>query len=558
MAGADWPLHNGSLDNSGYSPLSQITNANAGTLALKWSFQLPEGDNASSQTPIVKDGVLYFNAGSKLFALDGATGKQRWLTRMTPEFQGGGRGPGYGEGRVYAFGPTSYYAVDAKTGSPVESFGKKGLLQIVNQALEFKDPGKHPATLDPTTLGYLMTTPPVYHDGTLYAGIPFSDSLIEGGLLVAADGRTGAIKWVFRTVPQHAGDDGWEIAKDTWSGPKRLGGGIWTPPAIDPELGLIYVNIGNPSPNYDASSRLGMNLFTNSMVALNLRTGKLVWHFQALHHDIWDWDLVTGPTLMDLTVDGKPVKAVATAPKNCYVYVFNRETGAPINPIVETPVPTTTDIPGEQPWPTQPIPYTSRNVPQQPFCATYPRVSNPELAKRVRPTYHPYLSREFVITSPGNTGGPNMGRASFSPKTGLYYISGKNAAWSVKPKPIGNTLPDAGAPANLGHFGLIAEVGDTGMTSTQNIAALDPATGRLAWVVEVPGVTGTGTLVTGGDVVVQAVGRDVYVLDAKSGEQRFKTSLKDGSRSTPMTYSAGGRQFVAMVSGTRVVAFGLP
>src|SRR6202022_4510751 len=166
-----------------------------------------------------------------------------------------------------------------------------------------------------------------YYNGTLYVGVPFSDSLIPGGLLIALDGTTGAIKWVFNTVPQGPRDEGWEIARDTWSGSVRYGGGVWTTPAIDPELGLIYFNVGNPTPNYDGSSRKGINLFTNSFVALNLTTGRLQWYYQTIHHDIWDWDLVSGPVLFDLTVEGKTIRGMASLGKHCRACFLNRGSG---------------------------------------------------------------------------------------------------------------------------------------------------------------------------------------------------------------------------------------
>ncbi len=262
------------------------------------------GLNISSITPLVVQGVMYFNSGSQLFALDAATGKEIWTFRAEPAFRGSGRGPVYGDGRIYAFGNSDLYAVDAKTGKPVPSFGKGGVVPIVRDALRLKYPGKYPADFDPTTVGYSMTTPPSYFNGTLYLGMPFSDSLLPGGLVVAVDGLTGKIKWVFNTVPQGPQDDGWEITKDSFSG-ARYGAGIWVQPAIDPELGLIYVNTGNATPNYDGSSRKGMNLFTNSVLALRLDTGRLAWHFQAIHHDIWDWDLAAGPVLFDTTLDGR-------------------------------------------------------------------------------------------------------------------------------------------------------------------------------------------------------------------------------------------------------------
>jgi glucose dehydrogenase len=280
---------------------------------------------------------------------------------------------------------------------------------------------------------------------------------------------------------------------------------------------MIYFNVGNPSPDYDGSPRNGINLFTNSTVALNLATGKLVWYNQAVHHDIWDWDLTTGPVLFDVTVGGKPVKGIGAASKTCYWYLYNRETGQPINPIVETAVPTKTDVPGEKVWPTQPIPYTSRGVPQQPFCATYPIVTDPELAKRVRPSFHPPFANEFFIIAPSVTGGSNFGSSSFSPRTGLLYVTGKNDAFSIKVKPVGDTLRPG--PGNLGYFGTIAERGETGIKPTTTLTGYDPVTGQQVWYSELPGRSQGGNLATAGDVVCQGIGEgDFYAFDAGRAE----------------------------------------
>src|SRR5262249_55452051 len=151
-------------------------------------------------------------------------------------------------------------------------------------------------------------------------------------------------------------------------------------------------------------------------------TGKLAWHYQLVHHDIWDYDIINGPWLVDANVDGKPMKGVAVAGETCYVYGMDRQTGKPINPVIETPIPTTSDLPGEEVWPTQPIPYTSRGTPQTPSCATLPQVADPKLAPRVRPLFTPMSSKDFVIVSPGAGGGAARGASSFSPKTGLTYI----------------------------------------------------------------------------------------------------------------------------------------
>jgi len=552
----DWPLHNLDLQNRRFSPLDQISRANADKLVVKWSLDLPKNVSVGSATPVVVRGVMYFNAGGKVMAVDGVSGRTIWTKDLSPDAPAGGRGPAYGDGKVYFGGRSHLFAVEAETGAPVTSFGTGGILDVAASALAFKNPGKYGPGFDPATIGYMLASAPTYAAGTIYIGVAQADSLITGGLVVALEAATGRVKWVFRAIPQGPEDDGWEIAKDTWSTAERRGGGIWTQPAVDPELGIVYFNVSNPSPNYDGSTRKGINLFTNSIVALNSTTGKLMWHFQAIHHDIWDWDLMTGPTLFDTTIDGKPVRALASLAKTCYVFAFNRETGQPLFPIVETPVPTTTDMPGEEVWPTQPIPYTARHVPQTPFCAIYPDVTDPELAKRRRPSFHPYQVNEFVIVAPGVQGGPNRGSSAFSPRTGLLYVTGKNDAWSIKAKPVGSTIkPGPGSP---GHFQNIGEEGKTGVKPTQNIAAYNPATGDLAWVVELPNTTNGGNLVTAGDVLFQAIGRDFYAIDATSGRQLSKVPLKVVTSATPLTYLADLKQYVAIASGSTVVALGLP
>jgi quinoprotein glucose dehydrogenase len=552
----DWPSHNLDGANSRFSTLDQIRRENADRLGLKWTFNVRASSPLGSQTPLVVDGVMYFNSGSTLYAVDASAGKAKWVTELQPSFEGVGRGPVYGDGTIYGVARAQMFAVDAKTGKPLESFGRNGVLPVVKEALDFTDPGKYPASFDPTTIGFQIQSSPAYFNGTVYLGLAQADSLINGGLIVALDAKTGRMKWAFRTIPQGPKDDGWELAKDTWSGSQRLGGGIWTQPAIDPALGLLYANVSNPSPNYDGSSRKGTNLFTNSIVALSLATGKLMWHYQAIHHDIWDWDLMTGPTLFDVAVNGKPVKALASLAKTCYVYMLDRESGQPIFPIVETPVPTLTDMPGEQAWPTQPIPYSARHVPQQPFCATYPEVTDPELAKRRRPSFHPYQVGEFLIMSPGLSGGPNRGSSSFSPRTGLLYVTGKNDAWSARVKPVGESLkPGLGSP---GHYENIAETATTGMEKTQNIAAFNPATGDLVWVTKLAATTNGGNLVTAGDVLFQGVGRSFYALDATTGKILATVAGQQVLSTTPLTYLAGGRQYVAIVAGNMVLAYGLP
>jgi glucose dehydrogenase len=552
----DWPLHNLDLHNSRYAPLDQIDTSNVSNLALKWTFSTERTEGIGSLTPVVVDGVMYFNAGSKLYAINAATGKPAWTFALDAPFSGGRRGPAFGDGRIYAVGQRYLYVVDAKSGRLVDTFGNKGMLSVANKALEFKYPGKYAPDLDPVTIGYSIASAPTYVNGTLYLGLCSAEMMIRGGLVVAMDGRTGAIKWVFNAVPQGPQDDGWELAKDTWGTGARVGGGIWTQPAIDTDLGVLYVNVSNPVPAYDGSARKGANLFTNSIVALDLATGRLKWHYQMIHHDIWDWDAVAGPTLFDVTVQGKTIKGVASLGKTCYAYMWDRLTGLPINPIVEAPVPTTTDVPGEQVWPTQPVPYTARGVPQQPFCMTYPIVSDAQLAARVRPQFHPYQMKDYVITSPGNTGGANWGSPSFSPRTGLLYATGKNDAHSLRVNPVGNGLAGAPGPANLQHPDVTPPRGEKGVTPSMGMGAYEPGTGKLVWYAELQGLTSAGSLVTAGDLVFQGASTSFYALDARSGRQLFAYSDTHGFSASPLTYMVGGTQYVAITSANSVLTFG--
>ena len=551
---ADWPLHNLDIKGSRYSALRDINTTNVDRLELAWSFEPGAGPGIAQATPLVVDGVMYLNAGSTLFAVNAVTGESIWTMTMDETLVARGRGPAYGDGRVYAFGAATMYATDGKTGELVESFGDAGRLEIISEALHFQYPDAYPPGFDAASLGYQLTTPPVYFDNTLYAGVALSENHIPGGLVIAADATTGAIKWVFNTVPQGPRDDGWEIAKDTWGYGQKVGGGIWTPPAIDPDLGLLYVNAGNPSPDYDGSARLGMNLFTNATIAFHLETGKLAWYYQTIHHDLWDWDHVTGPLLFDVTQDGRTVKGIAAAGKNCLMYIWDRATGEPINPMVETAVPTETDVPGDEVWPTQPIPYNARGVPMTPFCSTYPVIEDPALVERARPMYTPYLVNEMII---GTRGGSNWGGPSFSPRTGLLYVTGKNAAISFTVKPVGDSLEPNQRYA--GHFGNMAEQVDSGVTPTKTLTAYDPVSGELVWQQLLPTIRPTGTignLATAGDLVFQGSGAGgFHAFDARSGERLFLHETARPVSASPLTYQVNGKQYVSVVSIDTVLTF---
>ena len=554
---SNWSLHNVDIQGSRYADIAEINTSNVGRLELAWSFEAGAANSIMQVTPLVVDGVMYVNSGSTVFALNATNGERIWTTTLGDALEARGRGPSYGDGKLYAFGGTTMYATDGKTGELVESFGDGGRLEIVAEALRFKYPDAYPPGVDAYSLGYRLTAPPAYHDGTLYVGLGNSERHIRGGLVIAADATTGAITWVFNTVPQGPRDEGWEIAKDSWGDGQKVGAGVWTTPAIDPELGLVYVNSGNPSPDYDGSARPGMNLFSNSTIALELETGRLAWYSQAIHHDLWDWDHVTGPLLFDVTKDGETIKGIAAAGKNCLMYLWHRETGEPINPIVETAVPTESDVPGEQVWPTQPIPYNARGVPMDPFCATYPIVKDPEARKRARQMYTPYSTKEFYIVTHG---GGSWGPPSFSPRTGLIYLSGKDGAVTLTVNPVGDTLVTGQSD---GHSDNIAEgpIRDD-MVQMFTVSAYEPISGELVWQKNAPtvwAIGASGNLVTAGDLVFQ--GTDVgefYAFDARTGDQLFLYKHNRQIKASPLTYQVNGKQYVAIVSTNHVLAFALP
>ena len=554
----NWTSHNLDLDNSRYSELDEVNTETVGGLAERWSYEVESGIDVSEVTPLVVDGVMYFHAAASVIAIDAVTGAEVWSLELDEARRNRVRGPTYAEGKIYSYNGPNLVAADAKTGELVESYGDGGVLPVVGLALQAKYPDVYPPTLDPHELGYRITAAPAYHDGTLYAGAALSEGHIPGGLVIATDATTGAIKWVFNTIPQRPQDDGWEIAQDTWGDGQRVGGGVWTQPAIDLDLGLIYFNTGNPSPDYDGSARPGSNLFTNATVALDLETGALRWYYQAVHHDLWDWDHVTGPVLFEVTRDGETIKGVGAAGKNCLLYLWHRETGEPINPMVETRVPTETNVPGEVVYPTQPIPHTARGVPMMPFCATYVHLDDPELQAQTRQIYTPYSIDEHLIVAHG---GSSFGSPAFSPRTGLLYVTGKNAAVSMIVTPLGDSLEPG--PHGDGHSANFEELSRIpAYTPTSTLTAYEPASGEEAWQQVFPALThigASGNLATAGDLVFQGADDGAfYGFHAETGEPLFRHQAQRAIRSSPMTYQVNGKQYVTVIATNTVLTFALP
>jgi alcohol dehydrogenase (cytochrome c) len=339
---------------------------------------------------------------------------------------------------------------------------------------------------------------------------------------MAVDAQTGKVIWHFNTIPQDEKDQGWEIAGPTWVGGERNGGGIWETPSIDPELGLLYAAVGNPFG--DRTKRIGTNLFTDSIIALTLDTGKLKWYFQQVHHDVWDFDSGNQPILFDMQVRGQRVKALAEASKNGFLYILNRETGQPVHPIVETPVPTETARPGEQAWPTQPIPHTAAGKMMAPVSPVVPVDIPPErLAKyKLMPMFsQPGFPDQ--IRTPGTGGGANYGPLSYSPQTGYLYVNA------------------------------IDQPSNSGREARGYLSAYDPTTGELAWQKSFDGWGQAGTVATAGGLVFAGSGSNIagyfFAYDARNGDLLWKFNTGAGVFSSPSVYMVNGEQFVTVGSG---------
>jgi alcohol dehydrogenase (cytochrome c) len=536
---SDWPLHNLDIRNSRYAPLKQINASNIRNVAVKWLYHTR---NAGS-TPIVVDGVMYITTADQVVALDATSGRPVWINADA----GSGRGAAYGDGKIYLARDARIWALDARTGKPVESFGQKGVSYVLSEALK----SKYPRLETPADWGYSFNMAPQYYDGILIIGTALSENHIPGGLILGVDARSGRLIWQFWGVPQGPGDEGWETAKDTWVGGVRHGGGIWATPAVDPESGTLHMTIANPSPDQDGSARKGINLFTNAFVALDARTGKLKWHFQQVHHDIWDYDAGQQPTLFDIRVNGRMVKAVAAANKNGYVYILNRETGQPINPIVETPVATETDVPGEEVWPTQPIPHTAAGKPMVPTASQ-------EVAGELYPEYGKYPRVPFY-TPPKLTGAVHApreavhyGSSAFSPTQGLLYVAGKELPIFMTAIPVGNTLKN-------GQFSTAGRR-ESAAPERGSVSAYNPATGELVWRTAVDGGPSAGTTATAGNLVLVADRQGTfYAMDAVTGKLLWSFDTGASIRAAQVTYQVNGVQYLTVASGGNlIITFALP
>ena len=515
----DWPLVGGDWGNTRYSPLAKINTSNVKTLKGAWMTRLNSGFGppySQQGTPVVKDGVMYITTGQQdIFALDLKTGNIVWEYRTptdprTPDNKAK-RGVALGEGPDQGM----LFGVETDARKPVPATGRVEPLTRLF-ALDRKS-GKllwnHELGEDiPKNLRQYVTAPPLYYKGLVYIGVSGGEGGMRGRI-GAYDARTGAEvwKWYATPAPDEFGGNTWE--GDSW---KMGGGTMWVQPALDPDLGVIYVNTGNPWPDYNGSARGGDNLFTCSIVALDAMTGKYKWHFQAVHHDLWDLDMPTPIILFDQTYNGQTRKALAAHSKQGWVYILDRITGKPILEIDEKPVP---QEPRQKTAATQPVPVGDPTAPQ---CAE--PVPDYERGCMFTPVW-----TDTKIAQPSAAG--DWAPGAFDPQSGyLFFTTGVSTR----------------------KFNTIGRVGVPGTREYGLVTALDSRTNKQVWQKEVPYLAGfgSGILATGGGLLFHG-GTDGFfrAFDSKTGEELWRFQTGFGADAPAATWETDGEQYVAIAAG---------
>ena len=438
-AGSDWPVYLGDSASSQYSLLDQINPDNAGTLEVAWVYQSggAREDNRSQIqcNPLVINGILYgTSAGLKLFALRADSGKEIWRFDPFPDLESGvpggvNRGLAYWEdengddGRIL-FGVAGYlFAVESSTGKLVQQFGENGKIDL-----------KQGLGRDVSDLAYMANTPGIVYRDLIIIGGRLSEGLPAApGHIRAFDVRSGRQLWRFNTIP-HPGEPGYETwPEDAW---QRSGGAnVWTGMALDEERGMVYCPTGSASADFYGGDRIGQNLFANTLLCLDARTGERIWHYQFVHHDLLDRDIPAPPNLLTINRDGEEIPAVSQCTKSGHVFVFNRITGEPLYPIDEVAVPAST-LNGESAWPTQPFPTWPEPFARQ--ILSYDLISDlfpdarQELVERFarsRP-HTPFTppSEEGTIIFPGFDGGAEWGGQAVTPE-GILFVNSNDIPW---------------------------------------------------------------------------------------------------------------------------------
>lgn len=425
-----WSAYGGGPDQLRYSSLDQVDRHNVGQLQIAWTWDSGETGGLQTQPLVVDGSVFVLTPTHKVVALDGATGTATWTFDSGIEGQGPNRGFMYWEDgrerRLFSAVGPYLYALDPSTGTPVRGFGSDGRIDL-REGL-----GRPPETQD-----VRLTSPGVVYRDLLIIGGRVSEGLpASPGDVRAFDVRTGELRWRFRTVP-HPGEDG----HGTWQPDSyEVNGGAnnWAGMALDEARGIVYVPTGSASPDFYGASRIGDNLYANSLVALDAATGRRLWHFQFVRHDIWDRDLPSPPSLLTVRRDGRDIDAVVQTTKHGYVFVFDRVTGESLFPIDDVPFPAS-DVPGEVAAPTQPIPTKPRPFARQRLTEDMLTTRTPGAAAWAREQFRtfrsagqflPFAVDRQTVVFPGFDGGAEWGGAAADPTTGILYVNANDLAWT--------------------------------------------------------------------------------------------------------------------------------
>ena len=609
----EWPFYGSDQAGTKFSPLTDVNTSNVARLTVAWEWTTGEkaleafGTRPGNfqTTPLMIDNVLYLSTPyNRVVALNPETGAQLWAFDPKPYEDGQ---PPNGTGfvhrgvaawrdsangnalRIFINSRYRLFAIDAKTGRPVESFGSHGAIDL-SEGLVWAINKKH----------YTNTSPPIVYKDVVILGNGVGDRLVyrndPPGDIRAFDARTGRQRWSFRPIPQpgELGNDTW--GADSWSYTGHTN--AWAPMTLDADRGLLYVPLGTPSNDFFGGRRPGANLFAESLVCLDANTGARKWHYQLIHHGLWDYDNPSPPNLVTITVDGRRIDAVVQLTKQGFAFVFDRVTGQPVWPIEERPVPAS-DVEGEQAWSTQPFPtrppaFTEQGVTLDDAFDLTPELkaaAQAELKKyRIGPLFTP-PSLQGTVLRPGLIGGANWGGAAFDRSTGVLFFKTTNQANVGR---IGKPDRSSANPRASEVDAELVRVGDTNAEFLNGLPLLKPPYGHLVALdlnrgtikwrvpfgdmpalrrhpalagVPLPAVLGVagapGVLATAGGLVF-AGGGDMafHAVEAASGAELWRVPLPRRANATPMTYrSASGRQFVVMATGggedAALVAFAL-
>jgi quinoprotein glucose dehydrogenase len=597
----DWPVYGGDQGGTKFSPLTDINRGNVARLGLAWQWRTGEKDLPEygtrpgnfQTTPLMIDNVLYFSTPyNRVVALDAENGRELWAYDPKPYEDGQ---PPNGTGfvhrgvaawrdreagnrlRIFINSRYRLICVDAATGAPVRSFGDDGVVDL-SRGLVWEINKKH----------YTNTSPPVVYKDLVILGNGVGDRLAyrndPPGDVRAFDARTGRIVWTFHTIPQPGefGNDTWH--NDSWSFSGHTN--VWAPMTLDETRGLLYLPVTTPSNDFYGGRRPGANLFAESLVCLDASTGIRKWHYQLIHHGLWDYDNPSPPNLVTIRPHGHTVDAVVQLTKQGFAFVFDRVTGEPVWPIEERAVPPS-DVDGEHAWPTQPFPtrppaFTEQGVTLDDAFDLTPALKTAAQAElrtyRIGPLFTP-PSYQGTVMRPGIIGGANWGGAAFDARTGLLYLKSTNSANIAR---VGKPDRTAANPRASEVDADLVRVGDPAAEFQDGIPLLKPPYGHvvaidlnrgaIAWRVpfgdmpalrrhpalrnvklpEVLGVPGApGVLATAGDLIFVGGGDLAFhALDAATGAEKWRVDLARRANATPMTYrSRSGRQFVVIATG---------